>query len=378
MARRLILFLAIFGGWNCSSSGLETHPSNPAEALVADWLGIAKDAEIRHAWEEAAHALDSWALLHETDSAWVERRIRVADGAGDWEAAVVWRTRALAENPNDITLRVDLADDLQILGRPAEGVALLEEVTGDSEVGAVALAALAEIHKREEDWLAAAEATERLADSLEGSIAAAWWQAASQLRERAGDGPGAVASMEKALKAQGLLGKVGRRLDRLAAFQAGEPRNVEDAVDLLARHQDPEFRLAGIHYLAAGRFPDEIEVFTSALQDSDLRIVSIASREIGNRGAEVDRFLLFPLLDHADRRVRLAALHGLGPLVILADSPLFIPFLLPDDREVFRVANRILERISGEVVALDLDPDRERRAEIASLWALWHKEQFQG
>ena len=378
MARRLILFLAIIGGCCCSSAGLETHPSNPAEALVADWLGIAKDAEISHAWEEAAHALDSWALLHETDSEWVERRIRVADGAGDWESAVVWRTRALAENPGDITLRVDLADDLQILGRSAEGVVLLEEATRDPEVGAVALAALAEIHKREGDWLAAAEATERLAESLEGRNAAAWWQAASQLREMAGDGPGAVASMEKALKAQGILEREGRRLDRLAAFQAGEPRNVKDAVDLLGRHQDPGFRLAGIRYLASGRFPDEIQVFASALQDSDLRIVSIASREIGKRGAEMDRFLLLSLLDHADRGVRLAALHGLGPLVILEDFPLLLPFLLPNDREVFRVANRILERSSGEVVALDLDPDQERRAEIAALWSSWYEEQSQG
>jgi len=167
-------------------------------------------------------------------------------------------------------------------------------------------------------------------------------------------------------------------LDRLAAFQAGEPRNVKDAVDLLGRHQDPGFRLAGIRYLVSGRFPNEIQVFASALQDSDLRIVSIASREIGKRGAEMDRFLLLSLLDHADRGVRLAALHGLGPLVILEDFPLLLPFLLPNDREVFRVANRILESSSGEVVALDLDPDQERRAEISALWSSWYEEQSQG
>ena len=149
-------------------------------------------------------------------------------------------------------------------------------------------------------------------------------------------------------------------------------------MDLPGRHQNAEFRLAGIRYLVFSRFPDEIQVFAAALQDSDLRIVSIASREIGKRGEEVDRFWLLPLLNHADRGVRLAALQGLGPLAILDDFPLLLPFLLPDDREVFRAANRILERSSGELVALDLDPDEDRRAEIAVLWVSWYEEQAQG
>ena len=377
MAQRVIFVLITFLGWNCSATEISPEPSSPSEALTADWLLIASAAEDKGSWEEAGHALDSWALLDEINSSWVERRIRAADGSGDWETAAVWRAHALARNPHDIALRVDLADDLQRLGRIEEAISTLTEVTEDEELGVVALAALGEIYKREGEYLMAAQALEDLASVLEDPQAASWWQAASQLREKGGDLEGAVAALEKALNSQGLFEDERRRLERLAAFQTGEPRNVADAVGLLNSHVNPDFRLSGIRYLSLGEFPDELKVFGVALRDPDPRVVIVAAAEIGKRGSSADRFLLYPLFGHSSREVRLGALRGISPIAEIDDFPLILPFLQPEDRQVFRAANRVLESASGHIVAIDIDPDEERRGEIASLWNSWYEKQAQ-
>ncbi|MFQ5749246.1 MAG: HEAT repeat domain-containing protein [Planctomycetota bacterium] len=374
-----LLFSTALVAASCSAAG-----TDPAGTLAAyeeeggfpsDWLERAQEAEDRHAWEEAAFDLDHWALNHPPGKVWFQRRVRAADRSGDDEAAARYRREWLKLEPGNLLLRIDLADDLQRIGKGEQGARLLEEVADDPETSILALRSLGELYLRDGRKLEAAYAFERLARDKRVAEPKVLLQTASRLREDAGDLAGALEVLEKALKDSDLKKNERHFLDRLKAFQTGIPQSVADGVALLTLHPDPEFRLNGALYLARGTFPDDAAVFRKALGDQDPRVLRVAIRELAYRGARTDALLLVPFLQNGNEEVRLAAVRALGSLGTLEQIPALLPLLDPENRALFRGVRQSLEAITGMVIGVEIDPGLEQRRRIRKEWEDWWKEQ---
>ncbi len=374
-----LLFCGVVAAAGCSTAG-----EDPAGTLAAyeeeggfpsDWLKRAQEAEDRHAWEEAAFALDHWAQNHPPDKGWYQRRVRAADRSGDDQAAARYRRGWLKLEPGNLLLRIDLADDLQRIGQGEEGAQLLEEVADDPETSILALRALGELYLRDGRKLEAAFAFERLARDARVAEPKALLQAASRLREEAGDLEGALETLEKALKDSDLKNGQRHFLDRLKAFQTGIPQSVADGVALMTLHPNPDFRLDGALYLARGAFPDDDAVFRKALGDSDPRVLRVAIRELAYRGSRADAPLLVPFLKSENEDVRLAAVRTLGSLGTLEQIPALLPLLDPENRALFRGVRQSLEAITGMVIGVELDPSLDQRKRIRKEWEDWWAEQ---
>ena len=362
---------------SCASGPESIDLSDPLDALflteAGDWLALADDAESRLAWQEAAYCLDRWAMDNDHDEAWMYRRVDAAVQMEDVDTSARYRELLLAVHPDDLLLRVNLAQDLQRLNRGLEGSMLLEAVLGGGAPPADVLLALADLHRNDKRWIEAAEAYERLAQSNppEG---ARWWQAASQMRERGGDLLGATAALEQAL-AQSDLGEGERRsLERLKAFQMGEPQNEGDAKDLLLNHPEASFRLRGAEFLSRIDFEQEVAVFSEALSDTDMRVVQVALMELGSRLQPGQGAVLYGLLNHSDPAVAVDALQALARVAVRADVEALLVQLVAADRSRFRMARKGLEAATGHIIGNDLDPNEERRQVLRQLWLNWWSE----
>ncbi|RMH01815.1 MAG: hypothetical protein D6702_10355 [Planctomycetota bacterium] len=345
-----------------------------------DWLTYAREAELDGSWEVAAHALDQYVRFHpdRIDAELLEHRAALADRAGDPEGGALARARLLKLRPEDDELRIQLADDLQAIGRGAEAVDLLERrirLTGSPRLRE----ALARIHGRDGRPLEAARLYEKLAEEFDEPQRSALLQTAADFYERGGDLEKALATIERVLGPAAVSAEEKRAIERLQAIGTGRPRNVQDAVDLLEHHPDPEFRLNGIRYLARGSFPQEAEVFRRAAADSDPRIRRIALEELTRRTAAGAVEVLAAAAHDPVEEVRLAALRGLGELGSEAEVPVLLTALDPADRAGFRAARRALERITGQLFGVALDPDEAERERIADQWrSWWRQRQLEG
>jgi len=366
------------------AAGCSTAGTDPAGTLAAyeqeggfpsDWLERAQKAEDRHAWEEAAFDLDHWILNHPPDKAWYQRRVRAADRSGDGAAAARYRQEWLKLEPGNLLLRIDLADDLQRIGKGEQGAKILEKAASDPETSILALRALAELDLRDGRKLEAAYAFERLARDKRVADPKVLLQTASRLREDAGDLAGALQVLEEALKDSDLKKDERHFLARLKAFQTGIPQSVADGVALMTLHPDPEFRLNGALYLARGTFPDDAAVFRKALGDADPRVLRVAIRELAYRGTREDAPLLVPFLGNKDEDVRLAAVRSLGSLGTLDQIPALLALFDPGDRALFRGVRQSLEAITGMVIGVEIDPDLEQRRRIRKDWEDWWQAQ---
>ena len=264
-----------------------------------DALQRASEAEGRLNYAEAAMWLDRYeqqpdAVLDE--SFWFHRAA-IAERGGDIERAIEVRMRLLEFRPQDVWLRIDLADDLQQVGRDLEAIEMLEVKLDKVEDNNYALQALVELQSRFEHYGAAAMAAERLANGYEEMQATheaqLWWQRASSLHEKNNNLKAATLAMEKALVGVDLAEEEAKALARLRAFELGEPENVADAVGLLRYHTDADNRLAGVRYLALDRFPSEVAVFEMALLDPDSRVVRVALAELSKNGGSAGQTELF-------------------------------------------------------------------------------------
>ncbi len=363
-------------------SGCATAPAEPGSGSVeswswqvpsSSWLDLAKQAEARLQWQEAGIWLDRYARLPEAqlDEEFWFHRAAVAEQAGDLYRSAEVREQLLAKHPEDVWLRIDLADDYQQLGRGGEAVQLLQvAVAYDDDRQHLGLA-LVTLLEQQERWYDAAEQAERLAMESRESVARQWWERASAFYEKGGDLTRATICMERALKGWDLGAEEKRVLERLRAFELGEPENVADALLLLRNHPDPEMRLKGIRYLARDRFPNDVGVMEFALRDQDPRILVIALEQIAQRSERGRQAAVLPLLQHDDERVVLRALRALRQVGTETALGAVITAMDPDNRAQFRAARDAAEAISGHAIGLGLDPSLEERRQIKKAWVDW-------
>jgi len=335
---------------------------------------LALEAEQKENWEEAAVYLDRLLQDGRPSEPWLKRRIHAAEESKDWEACVHFRTALLKRFPDRLNLRIDLADDLQRTERGTEAVLLMEDAVSHPETREAALRVVLVLQEREERWLDAALTAERLSKDISLTDRRMLLQRASRHREKTGDLQGAFENMEKALDGLTLSENEQRILSRLRAIQTGEIKNVDDAVNLLRRHDSADFRFRAVLYLAQERFPRDVGVFLEALDDSDVRIQRICAQELSQRGGPQDAPYLAILLPTANRELRLDLIRGLGGIGTQGEIPALLEFLDPEDREAFRAVRQSLERISGQSFGLSLDPSLEQRKALRQTWTVWWNE----
>lgn len=353
---------------------LERYMTERRELRPEQWLELAAAAEKGQDWEYAAYSLDRAKLGHPElaqDLEWIQRRVRAAEFLDDSETAAGLRSRWLELEPENFLLAVDQADDWQRMGRGAEARRLLEGFRQHREHRPAALQALAVLLERDEAFLEAAQVLEELASESEPERAQILFQEASRLRETGGDLGGALESLEQSLAGVDLEEEERRTLERLKAFEEGEPQSVADAVALMRMHPDPDYRFRGAIYLSRGPFPDQLRVFASVLGDPDTRVVRVAIRELSLRGDDAWAPEVGALLAHADPQVQLAAVQALERIGTFDQLPSLVDLLLPEDRSLFRATRKTLEAISGHRIGAELDPKLPRRQEIAAEWRKW-------
>ncbi len=302
--------------------------------------------------------------------------------------ALATETEALAADPSSVMLRTRLAMRLADQGHPDTArellLAGLQEATSSADRVRLQQA-LASLLARSENFRAAAESLEMAAggvhpvgqpapDGAEQPAAddrRALLELASRYQEQAGAPSLALRDLEAALAGMPLSESEERLLARLRAFQGVELEHPADAVALLKSHPDPARRLAAIEFLVTQEFRRAVDVFALALLDPDPRVVRIALQQVGRRGEAMDAVLIHPWLAHESRGLRLAALKAVARLGSEESVPLLIENLDPSDRAAFRIANKALENLTGEIMGDDLDPDLEQRTRLIEAWRAW-------
>lgn len=337
------------------------------------WLGLADAAAERKDWEEAGMWLDRHATLPEVqlDSDFWHRRALYADQAGDPFRAAEVRQFLLRSTPEDLWLRIDLADDLQQSGRDLEAIEVLEFRFNDPEHQVYAWSASVELMLQSDRQQEAAIRCEQLAGATEGTVARDWWQRASSLHERLGDLPRATVCLENALEGVRLRKGEERVVQRLHALQLGEPENVSDALLLLRHHTEPAMRLNAIQYLSEQTFAQEVGTFEFALQDPAAEVVQVALKELGKRSVAGRCDAVLPMLAHENQEVVLEAIHALGALGTEREIPALLGAMVPDDRARFRATRQALQNVTGHRVSTDLDPGVEQRHILKGQWMDW-------
>ncbi len=374
------LFLLLLAG-ACSGAGEEaeepwlpgTGPGNlasPEAALVA--------AEEAGDWAAAARLLEEIRAGGEPGDLWILRRIQAAEGLGDRGSAARWRQELLLRRPEDLSLRLALARDLGALGRPLEGVLLLEAVAEDPEARILALRGLADLYESAGLPLDAATALERLAGDERVPERGLLLMAASRLRERGGDLDGALRLARQALDLEGVPLDPEERagLGRLEVLRGlRPPETVEEAREVVLREADPARRRAAFDLLSGASFEGELALFEEICRDPEAEIVVLALRELGLRAAGAEAAALAPRLTpwlhHEDPRVRRECARTLERLGSAQVVPELVAALDPADRSVFRAVRKALHELTGERLSPELDPDAAERERLARAWSVW-------
>lgn len=369
--------MGVMPSWSCSATSPEFPVTERApysrHVPSESWMGLADAAAERKDWAEAGLWLDRHATLPEVqlDPSFWQRRALYADEAGDPFRAAEVRQHLLAETPDDLWLRIDLADDLQQIGRDLEAIEILNHDFEDSEHQVYAWAASVELMLQSNYQQQAALRCEQLARATEGTVARDWWQRASSLHERLGDLSRATICLERALEGMRLRKGEERVVQRLHALQLGEPENVADALLLLRHHTDPAMRLNAIDYLREEEFPQAVGTFEFALQDPADEVVQLALKELAQRSVAGRCDAILPMLQHENQEVVLEAIHTLGTLGTAPEIAPLLEVMDPADRARFRAARQALQSVTGHRVAEDLDPGLEQRQLLKTQWMDW-------
>jgi len=379
------LAFGILGFASCASSSpefpLEISAPYAQQVPSAAWLDLARAAEVRLNYAEAGMWLDRYAALPDAElneDFWF-RRAALAEKGGDPFRSAEVRATLLQTRPNDLWLRIDLADDYQQTGRDSEALAVLDVTFADAQEQAYAWAAMVNLLLQGERKLEAALRCEQLGNLTAGSASKEWWQRASSLHEQLGDLTRATICIERALDGAVLRKEEERVVQRLHAFELGQPENVADALMLLRHHTDPDMRLAGLRYLSRDRFPKDIGSFEFALHDPDTRVVRLALQQLGLRAPPGRSGAILPFLQHENPEVVLDALHALGAVGTAAEVPIILEAMDPADRSQFGAARAACERITNHSLGLGLDPDLgERKSPKLAWWAWWQKQSDAG
>ncbi len=382
---RLSASAALLGAGACAAASVAEEPPaalDPAQRSAEEWQASADRAEAEGRPAEALACLTMWAERSPegVDADYWRRRLRLAARAGDARAQREACARILASAPEDDATRFALAELLAADGEPGAAVDLLDHPFTDpaAELRAWRFAAgQLEAQARFADAAALMEKAAR--HSLAGANAAAWWERASDLWERAGDRAAATRAIEQALSGVDLAAREAAALDRLRAFELGQISTVADAKAVLRFHVDAERRLAAARFLAGAAFDDAVPVFARALADPDARILRAALLELAARVTPAEKAFVtaraLPFLDHADVEVRAAALVAVGAAGGAAQIPRLLQALTPEDRVQFRAARRALEALTGHFEEAPLDPDLAARQRLRAAWLAWWKQQ---
>ncbi len=354
---------------------LPPHLSHPPSDY-AGWMRSSSQAESRLDWEAAGYCMDR---AHEidadaSDAAFWNRRAGLADRVDDREAGIAAREQLLALRPDDLMVRVDLADDLGATGRLAQSMRVLEFDYADAEDQRVAWEAAVIIQERAGDFGAAAKYARLVASDPGDRNPRIWWQRASSLHERDGDLAAATEAIQHALADADLRKEEEAALARLRAFETGDAQTVSDGISLLRFHVDGDLRLAGLRFLAGEEFERDVNIFERALRDVDTRVVCGALVELARRSEPGRVEVILPLLQHSEQDVRLAAIAALGALATRVDIPLLISLMTPEDRAQFRAARRAVEAATDHTIGTGLDPNLEERQGLRQAWELWWSE----
>ncbi|MCP4861327.1 MAG: HEAT repeat domain-containing protein [Planctomycetes bacterium] len=347
-----------------------------------DALLRADEAETRGNFREAGMWMDRYALQDDAilDEVYWFQRASIADRGADIHKAIEVREHLLELRPQDVKLRLELADGFQQVGRDLEAIDVLDVSFDNAEDQLFASQALVELFVRFESYAQAAEVSERIAagftQSGEDHAAKMWWQRASSLHEQNGDLRAATIAMENALKGVELAEEERLALARLRAFELGEPETVADAVGLLRYHPDADTRLAGARYLAKESFTSNVATFEMALLDPDSRVQRIALAELAKRSERGKVQPVLPLLESESAEIRIAALRAVAALGTLENLPALRAALVPEDRAQFRAARNALQEVTKKRLSEEMDPELEERRKLRELWLAWEPSQL--
>lgn len=378
----LCLIALLFGSCAATSPEFPVEEQDVYAQLVpsSTWLDMARLAETRLDYGEAGLWLDRYAALPEAEldeDFWFHRAALAEKGGDPYRSAEV-RMKLLETRPDDIWLRIDLADDYQQTGRDMEALDVLDYTFTDPKAQAYALSAMVTLLVQGDRKLDAALRCEQLGNLTAGVEAQEWWQRASSLHEQLGDLTRATICIERALEGVDLGEEERRVVQRLHAFELGQPENVADALMVLRHHINPDIRLEGIRYLARDRFPKDIVTFELALKDPDVRVMRLALEQLALRSEFGRTDGIGPLADHEDAQVATAALRALGALGTAEDMPYILNAMNPENRSQFAAARGAAERITGHTIGVGLDPGLEERRNIQLAWDSWWKEASDG
>ena len=347
-----------------------------------DALLRASEAEARSNFREAGMWMDRYATQADAilDEVFWFKRAEVAGRGGDLNKSIEVREHLLQSRPQDVQLRMALADDLQQVGRDLEAIEVLDVRLDDQSDQVFASKALVELYLRFENPGHAAATAEQLATSFEQAgddhEAKMWWQRASSLYEDNGDMRAATIAMENALKGVELAEAERLALARLRAFELGEPETVADAVGLLRYHPDADIRVAGARYLAKESFTNDVELFEMALFDPDTRVLRIALTELAERSERGRVKPVLPLLESESAEIRIAALRAVAALGTVEELPQLRTALVPEDRAQFRAARNALREVTNKRLSSNMDPELEERRNLRELWLAWEPSQL--
>jgi tetratricopeptide (TPR) repeat protein len=304
----------------------------------SDYLAEARAADAALDYALCLDKLQRFALAEpeQCDASFWQWQARVAENAGNNTQVVLnAQLKWLTFTPNDVWLRIDIADSYSRLQRLEDGLLMLAYPIEDIDEQKTLNDARVFLIEHNGFPKRAADLCMELAEQSDPQQARLYYQKASMLYEEAGDLALATEAISKALTDEALSELNSDELLRLRAFELGEPKNVSDARKLLYMHSDAEFRLIGIRSI---------------------------------RGSAAELLLLEEFLAHPHRKIKLAAIRAYESLGIASDAAIIVPIVDIDDRELFRAWRLCLERMTNYSIGLELDPDYDTRLSIVELW----------
>jgi tetratricopeptide (TPR) repeat protein len=337
----------------------------------SDYLAEARAADAALDYALCLDKLQRFALAEpeQCDASFWQWQARVAENAGNNTQVVLnAQLKWLTFTPNDVWLRIDIADSYSRLQRLEDGLLMLAYPIEDIDEQKTLNDARVFLIEHNGFPKRAADLCMELAEQSDPQQARLYYQKASMLYEEAGDLALATEAISKALTDEALSELNSDELLRLRAFELGEPKNVSDARKLLYMHSDAEFRLIGIRYMMRGFYQGDLQDYIFALDDESVSVLETAISQVAIRGSAAELLLLEEFLAHPHRKIKLAAIRAYESLGIASDAAIIVPIVDIDDRELFRAWRLCLERMTNYSIGLELDPDYDTRLSIVELW----------
>jgi len=335
-----------------------------------DYLAEARAADAALDYASCLESLQMFASAEpeQCDASFWQWQARVAENSGNTQATLRARLQWLTFTPNDVWLRIDIADSYSRLQRLEDGLTTLTYSVEDPDEQKTLNDARVFLIENNGLPKRAADLCIDLAEKSDSQQAKLYYQKASMLYEEAGNLALAAEAISKALTDEALSDLNAEELLRLRSFELGEPQNVSDARKLLYMHSDAKFRLIGIRYMMRGFYRGDLQDYIFALDDEDVNVLETAISQVAIRGSSAELLLLKEFLTHPHRRIKLAAIRAYESLGVASDATVVFPLVDVDDRELFRAWRLCLESMTNYSIGLELDPDYDARLSIVRLW----------